>query len=504
MAAQPVAHDGVGHPASDGGQDAADRRGATVEVLLHAADEVVRERLHHLRGLRATAQRHIAGGLLAGHRVQHADGVALLRAAGDLRGADDRRVLGHVRERGLVAHPAVELWRAADAPGIERAQAGRVAAEHATHAAEAERAGAGNEEGSLLRVVCLERAQVEGRRVHLHLAEVRVQRRVQRQVGREQHLDVAAGGQARGLAVVVGVARRRIGERAARHDVRHELHLSWLARNGQPLQPAVERRSARRVLAPERPHVVLVPPVDVAPDLEPPRLHGVPGKAQLAVGNADLGGPAHGVHVRDRLPDRVPRRVAVELLTPHARRIHLEAGVVQVVVVRVQVDDQLVGGQRVERPVVAARVQQLIPPGQRRHDAARLLHARPDVQCAVAVEDAHLRRQRGGRTLIGLVLAEVGDGLRPAPRGLVEPAVDADRAIRRRRLRGGRRVRPLRRRRLSRRLRASGERKQDELHQNQRKPRIGAGRWCGHQGPAPARSERSGSSHWTDRFGIWL
>jgi hypothetical protein len=183
---------------------------------------------------------------------------------------------------------------------------------------------------------------------------------------------------------------------------------------------AVVGGAAGLVPAPEGPHVLLVLPVDVAPDLEPPGLCRLAGKAQLAERNAQLGGPAGRVHLRGPLPDRVPRAIAVELVALHTRRIDLEPGVIQVIVVGVQPDDQLVRGERIEGAVVAVRVQQLIPPREGGHHPAGLAQAGADVERLVVVQDAYLHGQRCGRSLIGLGLPELSARPGVLPRGLVQ------------------------------------------------------------------------------------
>ncbi len=196
---------------------------------------------------------------------------------------------------------------------------------------------------------------------------------------------------------------------------------------------AIERGAAGGIPGPERPHVLLVQAVDITPDLQPPGLQRVGGEAELAERDAHLDRPAEGVHAGGGLPDRVPRRIAVELVAPDARGVHLEPRVVQVVVVRVEPDDQLVGGQRVERAVVAARVQQLVATGQRRHHAARLGHPRTDIERPIVVEHPHLRGERRGVALVRLVLPQPRGGRGSLPGRFVEPAVQYDGTLERRR-----------------------------------------------------------------------
>ena len=132
-------HGVVTEPAHGVGRHDADRRRALPQLLAHAAHEVVGQRLHGLRELGLTGGGEIARGFASGHRVEHADGVAAAGAAGDLRGAEDGGVVRRIDVRGLIVHPSVELRRPADAPRVQHAEPGEVAAEHAAGSAEVER-----------------------------------------------------------------------------------------------------------------------------------------------------------------------------------------------------------------------------------------------------------------------------------------------------------------------------------------------------------------------------
>lgn len=131
------------------------------------------------------------------------------------------------------------------------------------------------------------------------------------------------------------------------------------------------------------------------------------------------------------LPDRIPRRIAVELVAANSRWIDLEPRVVDVIVVRVEHHHQLVCGKRVERSVVAVRVQELIPSRERSTNAGRaqrVIHSRPDVKRPLVVQDADLGTLGRWRAFIRLLLVEVSDRSRFRPGSFIELAVDCNSA----------------------------------------------------------------------------
>src|SRR5205085_10632288 len=95
----------------------------------------------------------------------------------------------------------------------------------------------------------------------------------------------------------------------------------------------------------ERPHVLLVQSISVAQDLHPPSLQTVARETQLRVGNSHLRSPAERIDTRRCLPDWIPRRIAIELIAAHAGRIHLEPGLVDLGVIRIEYDYQLIGSE---------------------------------------------------------------------------------------------------------------------------------------------------------------
>ena len=219
---------GVGQVAHDGGQQAA-HVPAAAEVAGEAAHEVVGERLHvHAEAL--ARPRLYRGAFPRGHGVERRQRPAGGDAPRDLRRPEDPAVVGDVREplragRGVRAARSLRL--PPDAPRVEEARVRDVVAEEAAHAPVREEAPALDEEGPPLLEVGLERRQVHDRRVHLHLAEVGVHRAGQREVRRQQVLEVGAhpGVVLARMAEGIGGRDRRVVRRAP-DDVREELGLA--------------------------------------------------------------------------------------------------------------------------------------------------------------------------------------------------------------------------------------------------------------------------------------
>ena len=326
-------------------------------------------------------------------------------------------------------HPVRELRQAADAARVKQAEAGRVAAEITIHPAKVERTRSGDEERALLVVERFEGREIERRRIDLHLSEVRIEGGVEREIRREQILHVAARANARVVASVKRIVRIGVLQLLAREHVRKNLELPPSISDLNSLHTAEIRGPARVAPPPERPHVALVQSVLVAPHLHPPQLHRIAREPQLRIRDAHLRGPAERIDFRRRGPDRIPPLIAVELIAAHAGGIHLEQRLVAVIVIRIEHDDELVRRQRIERPVVAVRIEQLIAARERRVHAARALrlgHARADVDRLIIVEQPNLRGHRRRRALLRLVLPQPRDRRRGAPRRVVEASIDVD------------------------------------------------------------------------------
>src|SRR2546423_15273489 len=103
--------------------DRPQHRGAAAQVLRHACDEVVRERLHGDVAARAVAPQERRP-LAPGDRVERADRPSCGRAPGELRGTENRgvlRLIGVHAPRGI--HVVRRLRRAGRAAGGETTRA---------------------------------------------------------------------------------------------------------------------------------------------------------------------------------------------------------------------------------------------------------------------------------------------------------------------------------------------------------------------------------------------
>src|SRR3954471_16972757 len=193
-------------------------------------------------------------------------------------------------------------------------------------------------------------------------------------------------------------------------------------RNAQSLEVPEARWSPRFILVPERPVVLFVASLDEATDLQSPRLHRIAREAQLAVGNANLRCPPVTVDVCRRLPDRIPRRVAAGVADPDVIRllaswVYLEEGATQVIVVRVDDELEVIGGE--------VRV----APHEPRRDTARaerIVELRADVQRVGVEEEAYFAPLGRGLPLVWIELREFGDRPCRGPRRFVEPAIEHD------------------------------------------------------------------------------
>src|SRR6185503_21218485 len=97
------------------------------------------------------------------------------------------------------------LRRPPDAAAVEERERRDVAAEETVEPAEAEGTASLDEEGPPLREEGLERRQVDDRRIHFDLAEVGVDGRVEREVGRQQVLEIGTGPRIGVLLPVEGI-----------------------------------------------------------------------------------------------------------------------------------------------------------------------------------------------------------------------------------------------------------------------------------------------------------
>ena len=190
--------------------------------------------------------------------------------------------------------------------------------------------------------------------IGLHLPEVRVHRRIEREVRRQPHLRVQPG---RPCAIGAALRDGRAGT-AFREDVRQELHVT---RGGQAADPA---QLAELVHAPgvlprnELPLIFFLVAGNPPPRVQPPDLFVLRAIANLVQRDPELGRPAAVVVRHLTVPHGVPRRVPFVLAVPEdevdlaaaRREIELEARPLVVVAVEAHADDV----HRVAVEVVAA------------------------------------------------------------------------------------------------------------------------------------------------------
>ena len=156
----------------------------------------------------------------------------------------------------------------------------------------------------------LERRQVEHRRVYLNLAEVGVDRGVEGEVRGQSVLEVQAN--ARG-GPGVRVERAPPPGWPAMPSVRRRraaVEVRGGGGNAQPGEVAKARRAAGGCLGRGDPVVLLVAPLRTTepPHLQPPRLHRIARKAELAERNPHLGRPSGAVDSPSPPPRPGPTR----------------------------------------------------------------------------------------------------------------------------------------------------------------------------------------------------
>src|SRR5690606_26040893 len=182
--------------AVDGGRDHAEAGPPLVQVAAGTEREIVGPRLHRLlAGYAAVIDE--SRRLQLRHSIQRSERPAALRLPRHLRRADDRRRVRHVRVNRLRGQ--ITLRTPADPARVQEVRV------HSATLAEAEDLISFGEEGALLVEARLEGGEVQVGGVHLDLAEVRVHRRVQRDVGAEPVLQVEPQVAAEVPAVVIGV-----------------------------------------------------------------------------------------------------------------------------------------------------------------------------------------------------------------------------------------------------------------------------------------------------------
>ena len=286
----------------------------------------------------------------------------------------------------------------ADPPRINQVEARDIAAEVAAESAGREILRVRDEEWTLLAKGRLEDGQVDDRGIYLHLPEIRIDCRVEREIRCEVHLEVPAGAIDHLVGRVIGITGPHAFELAARRRVWDDLDLARLRVELDSFEGAEISGTTVFVVPPECPHVLLVAAIDFAPDLHSPHLVGRARKAQLGEGNSKFGGPTQRIDFAGTLPNRIVRWISVLMVAFHAIGIELEP--VATVLVAEGVEHEC---NAVRRQVIAA-VHDLVAPRQRRTNtlgAERVVHAGADVEGACIVKDADIGFLTGRLAFVG-------------------------------------------------------------------------------------------------------
>src|SRR5690606_20324966 len=199
-------------------------------------------------------------------------------------------------------------------------------------AAEVEDVAALDEERALLVELRLERREVDDRGVDLDLAEVRVERRVQRHVRREPVLEVEPerGEVVGAIAVRVGerraIARRHRRVLRARDAVRQQLEPAAAVDAADAGEVAVARDAAALAPGREGEDGLLLPSCDGALELDAPELLLASAEPELAERNPQLDAPAVRRDGGPGLPHGVPGLVALVLVPAGEDLVAAHAG----------------------------------------------------------------------------------------------------------------------------------------------------------------------------------
>ena len=272
----------------------------------------------------------------------------------------------------------------------------------------------------------LERGEVDIGRVELYLAEIRVDRGVEGEVGADAVLQVQPGPAVIGVAVVEGVAGALgLVVTTASERVREQLEPLGNRDILQRHQVREARRETALLFPDEGEQRQLVLSLDPAREAHAPHLLPRGGEPQLGERNPQLDDPPERVDGRRRLPDRIPGIVGELAVASsqdvllHARRVHDELERGPMIVVAVQ--------QEAEFVAVGVGV----APSQPAHDAERLgvEQAHAHVQCVCIVDDPYLRGLRDGLSFVRVGLQQARAGRRQRPGGVVQAPVERRRPI---------------------------------------------------------------------------
>ena len=295
------------------GRQDADVRSPVVQVPLQPDDAVARQRLHH--GLRDPAVVLADRDPLLGRdRVERRHRPATLGTPGELGRSVDGRLALHLVQRLALG---LALRRATDAAGVEELVDRLVAVTLAQ--AEPKELGPLEKERPLLAVERLLVRQVDDRGVGLDLAEVREHRGRQRQALRQAVAQVQP-------QPPVGASR---SPSPAVHRQPGDLV-------GKQLEPSARRRPTHPFEGPEAPDArgcalgpggpirLLRHPLDESTHLPAPAGLRVPGEAQLAEGDTQLGRPPVLVDRGPALPDGIPVGILEVIVVDQQIALHAD------------------------------------------------------------------------------------------------------------------------------------------------------------------------------------
>ena len=324
--------------------------------------------------------------------------------AGDLRGAEDRRLVGTRHHRAVGRH-TVPRRALTNPAGVKELHLVERRHEHAA---------VFDEERALLRKERLEHGEVQHGRILFDLAEVRVDGRRERGGRAEADAHVEASGEAE-------LARRPRQHLLTHRRIRHELEPARRRRRLRKRQVAEARDKPLHAARRRHPAVELSTTVQIAADVEAPD-RGLAlrrWKAHLRKRNAQLREPAsrrdagghvpHGVVVRALARVVVPRVVGL-----HAGRVDVEHICRAVVVPWIEADADDVARRKA------------VAPAERGHDLRGItreaLHG--EIQVAVVERNLHDRPLGGRLHAVGLVLHEIVDERGARPHLVVDPSIE--------------------------------------------------------------------------------
>ena len=388
---------------------AADLGVARVEVLLHAADEVARQRLDGQAAALATQVDRRP--LFGGDALQQAEREAGRGLATQLEGAQNAREAGHIDVR-LVGNVRIVAGGAPDAARIEQRVPNEVAAGDRRSETQVQDLLALDEERTLLREEGLEGAQVDLGGIGLHLSEVRIDGVGDSDLAVEAELELLAATVAEGIAGLLLVplcAGDTIGQQL---EPPFRLQVVEAAELAESADPAIH------VLWDPLPGRALLEPEEASMDLQPPGLFRRAAEAELAQGDPHLRRPALAIDPRGSVPDGIPvgvpglTVVGDQLVAAGSGEAEGEGEGRAAVLVAVDVDLDPVPGE-------------VIPPGQDgTHELRVVLETKREVEGPVVVDDLEPALLGGWLAIRGVPLDEVARPVDGVPDRVVQDPVD--------------------------------------------------------------------------------